>query len=172
MVPKNPVSLSRFVNKLYFDPQSIISYSGFHSFYYKIRPFLPSHVTKQMVENILLSHPAYYENKPARKRFRRNNLHVQTPFQELQMDTADMTKLKTTNKNFGYLLCIVDAFSRFAAVVPVKSNKSENTAKAFQQYLTKYDLHKNVGSIFTDNGSEFKGKFKQMLKEEKVLFLN
>ena len=40
--------------------------------------------------------------------------------QVIQIDLADMQELATKNKNVKYLLCVIDVFTRFAWVIPLK----------------------------------------------------
>ena len=51
------------------------------------------------------------------------------------VDLAD-TQLKSKyNKGIGYLLCVIDIFSKYVFVVPLKDKKGTTIAKAFQSIL-------------------------------------
>ena len=75
-------------------------------------------------------------------------------------DLADMQLISKFNKEFRFLLCVIDIFSKYAWVVPVKDNKGVSIINAFQKVLDKSDHKPN--KILVDKGSEFcKSYFKK-----------
>ena len=46
-----------------------------------------------------------------------------------------MQLLNKYNKEIRFLLCVIDIFSKYAWVVPLKDKKSVSIAKAFQSIL-------------------------------------
>jgi len=78
-------------------------------------------------------------------------------------DLVDYTKLAKVNKNFKYLLCVMDIYSRYAFVFPLKDKKSNTVLKSFKQI-------KNYGSnLWIDRGSEFLNKdFKTFCKDNNI----
>ena len=48
------------------------------------------------------------------------------------VDLADMQLLSKFNKGIKYLLCVIDLFSKYAFVVPLKDKKGVSTVNAFQ----------------------------------------
>ena len=46
-----------------------------------------------------------------------------------------MQLIGTFNKGFRFLLCLIDIFSKYAWVVPLKDKKSVNMVDAFQKIL-------------------------------------
>ena len=66
-------------------------------------------------------------------------------------DLADMQLIGKFNKGFRFLLCVIDIFSKYAWVVPLKDKKGVSIVDAFQKYwknlmenLIKYGLIKEV----------------------------
>ena len=66
-------------------------------------------------------------------------------------DLADMQLISKSNKGFRFLLCIIDVFSKYAWVVPLKDKKDITITNCFQKNLknlienqTKYGLIKEV----------------------------
>ena len=51
------------------------------------------------------------------------------------VDLADMLLISKFNKGFWFLLCIVDIYSKYAWVVPLKDKKGITIANAFQKML-------------------------------------
>ena len=53
----------------------------------------------------------------------------------LGADLADMQLLSKYNKGIRFLLCVIDIFSKYAWVVPLKDKKGISIVKAFQNIL-------------------------------------
>ena len=68
-------------------------------------------------------------------------------------DLADMQLISTFNKGFRFLLCVIDIYSKYAWVVPLKDKKGVSIANAFQSILNKSNRKPN--KIWVDKGSEF-----------------
>ena len=57
------------------------------------------------------------------------------------------------NKEFRFFLCIVDIFSKYTWVVPLKDKKVVSIVDAFQKILDKSSRKPN--KIWVDKGSKF-----------------
>ena len=49
------------------------------------------------------------------------------------VDLTDMQLLSRYNKGFKYLLCVIDLFSKYAWVIPMKDKKSTSMVNAFKK---------------------------------------
>ena len=63
-----------------------------------------------------------------------------------------MQLISKFNKGFGFLLCVIDIFSKYAWVVPLKDKKGISIVNAFQK-IEESDRKPN--KIWVDKGSEF-----------------
>ena len=65
------------------------------------------------------------------------------------VDLADMQSLSKYNKGIKYLLCVIDLFSKYAWVVPIKDKKGTSIVNASQkeENQIKYGLIKVVNFI-------------------------
>ena len=68
-------------------------------------------------------------------------------------DLADMQSISKFNKGFRFLLCVIDIFSIYAWVIPLKDKKGVNIVYAFQKILDDPDRKPN--KIWVDKGSTF-----------------
>ena len=68
-------------------------------------------------------------------------------------DLADMQLISKFNNGFRFLLCVIDIFSKYAWVVPLKDKKGISSVNAFQKILGK--LERKPNKIWVDKGSEF-----------------
>ena len=58
-------------------------------------------------------------------------------------DLADMQLISNFNKKFRFLLCVIDIFSKYAWVVPLKDKKGVSIVDAFQKILDDSDRKPN-----------------------------
>ena len=77
-------------------------------------------------------------HKPVTKKF---NLKVYLQFKDKDniwgggVDLADMQSLSRKNKSIKYLLCVIDLFSKYAFVVPLKDKKGISIVNAFDKII-------------------------------------
>ena len=78
-----------------------------------------------------------------------------------------MKLISNFNKGFRLLLCVIDIFSKYAWVVPLKDKKGVSIVNAFQKILKESDRKPN--KIRVDKGSEFyNSSFKKWLKDNDI----
>ena len=83
-------------------------------------------------------------------------------------DLADMQLLSRYNKGIRFLLCVIDIFSKYAWVVPLKDKKGISIVKAFQIILKQSNSSK-PNKIWVDKGSEFYNAFfKKWLRDNDI----
>ena len=64
-----------------------------------------------------------------------------------------MQLISKFNNRFRFLLCIIDIFSKYAWVVPLKDKQGVSIVDAFQKILNKPG--RNPNKISVDKGSDF-----------------
>ena len=57
------------------------------------------------------------------------------------------------NKGFRFLLCVIDIFSKYAWVIPLKDKKGISIVNAFQKILN--DSKRKPNKIWVDRGNKF-----------------
>ena len=68
-------------------------------------------------------------------------------------DLADMQLISKIDKRFKFLLCIIDIYSKYAWVLPLKDKKGVSIVNEFQSTLKK--SNKKPNKMWVDKGSEF-----------------
>ena len=83
-----------------------------------------------------------------------------------------MQLISKFNKGFRFLLCVIDIFSKYAWVVPLKDKKGITIVNAFQKILDKpMELHseRKPNKTWVDKGSElYNNSFKKWLKDNGI----
>ena len=84
------------------------------------------------------------------------------------VDLADMQLLSKYNKGIRFVLSVIDIFSKYAWVVPIKDKKGISIVKAFQIILKQSNRKPN--KIWVDKGSEFyNAYFKKWLRDNDIV---
>ena len=79
-----------------------------------------------------------------------------------------MQLLNKYNKGIRFLLCVIDIFSKYAWVVPLKDKKGVSIVAAFQSILKQSNRKPNKVSV--DKGSEFyNASFKKWLRDNDIV---
>ena len=78
-----------------------------------------------------------------------------------------MQLISKFNKRFRFLLCVVDIFSKYAWVVPLKDKKGITVTNAFQKILK--EPNRKPNKLWVDKGSEFyNSSVKKWLKDNDI----
>ena len=79
-----------------------------------------------------------------------------------------MQSLSRKNKVIKYILCVIDLFSKYAFVVPLKDKKGISIVNAFDKIIKQSKRKPN--KIWVDQGSEFYGdNFKKWLSDNNII---
>lgn len=84
---------------------------------------------------------------------------------------ADLLHLPTTKEGFKYILAVVDLWSNYFDIEPIKSSSANDTLHALKQIYNRGVLKMPKASLKTDNGSEFKAVFDKYLIDNNVTHL-
>ena len=77
-----------------------------------------------------------------------------------------MQLISKYSKGIRDLLCVIDLFSKYAWVVPLKDKKGVSLTNAFQKTLD--NSKRKPNKIWVDQGSEFYIVFKKWLKDNNI----
>ena len=78
-----------------------------------------------------------------------------------------MQLISKFNKGFRFLSCVIDIFSKYAWVVPLKDKNGISIVNVFQKILK--ESNRKPNKIWVDKGSEFyNNSFKKWLKDNDI----
>ena len=105
--------------------------------------------------------------KPIIRKFEKRTVYSGLKGNIWAVDIADMQLISKFNKGFRFLLCVIDIFSKFAWVVPLKDKKGITITNAFQKILK--ESNRKPNKIWVDKGSKFyNSSFKKWLKDNDI----
>ena len=103
-------------------------------------------------------------HKPIIRNFKKRKVYSGFKDNIWGADLADVKLISKFNKGFRFLLCVIDAFSKYASIVPLKDKKGVSIVDAFQKILK--ESNRKPNKIWVDKGSEFYYNFfKKWLKD-------
>ena len=122
------------------------------------------HTIKSTSQNQQLAEELY---KPIIRKSRKRKVYSSFKDNIWGADLADMQLISKFNKGFRFLLCVIDIFSKYPWVVPLKDKKGVSTVYAFQKILKQFNRKPN--KIWVDKGSEFyNSSFKKWLQDNDI----
>ena len=105
---------------------------------------------------------------PIIKTFNKRNVYSQFKDNIWGVDLADMQSLSRKNKGFKYLLCVIDLYSKYAFVIPLKDKKGISIVNAFNKIIKQSNRKPN--KIWVDQGGEFYNSiFKKWLSDNDII---
>ena len=133
------------------------------------RSVSPSHPDKKLKNDQAIL--AAELHKPARRKFQTRRVITLDIDDLWQADLADMQNLATKNKNYKYILTIIDTFSKVAYAMPLKKKTALEVAEAFENVFKRHgNAPKNIQ---TDLGLEFfNSTFKALMNKYNINHYN
>ena len=107
-------------------------------------------------------------HKPIIKKFENRKVYSQFKDNIWGVDLAEMQSLSRKNKGIKYLLCVIDLYSKYAFVIPLKDKKGISILNAFDKIIKQYNRKPN--KIWVDQGGEFYNNiFKKWLLDNDII---
>ena len=82
-------------------------------------------------------------HKPIIKIFEKRKVYSQLKDNIWGLDLADMQSLSRKSKGIKYLLCVIDLYSKYAFVIPLKDKKGISILNAFDKIIIQYNRKPN-----------------------------
>ena len=155
------------LKKIYYDPKNVGAFGGVKKLLAEAKKQDPN-ITKDDVEKWLASQDAYTLFKPVRRKFLRLPTVVNHIDEQWQADLLDMSWYKKFNDQVKYLLVVIDIFSRYAWIRPIRDKSADSIVAAFGDIIKQ---GRKPIKLQTDQGKEFvNSKFKKFLKANNIEF--
>ena len=154
----------QYLNEYYTNPKNPGAFSGLSTLIKELKGFDPKFLSQW-----ILTQPSYTRHVYKRKKFRRNRVMVSGIDDTWQMDLMDIQNISNSNKNFRYILIIIDVFSKFAWAFPLKSKEGASVYNVLAKLFKKRKPKK----IQSDRGLEFLNKLcLKLFQENSIKFYN
>ena len=105
-------------------------------------------------------------HKPITRKFTKRRVFVKGVDEIWAADLVEMGKFSDWNKGIKYLLMVIDVFSKFGWIEPLKDKKGETVAAAFEKI---FKSGRQPRLLWTDKGKEFYNKnVNQLLSRKNI----
>ena len=152
------------LRQLYYDEKSPALYASAQTLYYHARIHDPN-IKYKTVTDFLQAQEVYGIHKQTKiKKFLRNKVIATGLDSHWQADLCDMRMLKDANYNRGYILTVVDVFSKYGFAESVARKSSKLVAEAFAKIVKRSG--RSPWFLMVDKGTEFRGEFERYITKD------
>ena len=154
------------MEKIYSDVSNPASLSSIEKLYNEIKKHDRS-VKRSDVKKFLSGKDSYTLHKHNGNRFPRRKFYFKRPGFYILSDVAYMKEYE--KENTPYLLILIDGYSRYLTVIPLKTLKANEMKKVLDDFLTNniYRYRK----FFSDSGQEYRSNIlKNLYKKHKIIW--
>ena len=112
-------------------------------------------ISHNQIKKWIQKQESYSRNKGIKRKFQRGRVIVAGIDDQFDADLASFISYADENDDYKYLLVVIDIFSRYAWVQPLKDKGSNEVINAFDKILQEgrkpKHLHTDAGREFTNN---------------------
>ena len=152
-----------YIRKIWTNPDHPAAFAGSQKVYQIVRKEGKYKIGHGTIKKILSKEEAYAVQRPTRQNFPRSRVLVSGLNAQFDGDLASMENVAQYNSGIKFLLVLIDIFSRFLIVKPLKDKKSATVANALKSIFQNGDRKPRV--IRFDQGGEFKSEVKRYLNK-------
>jgi len=158
--------LEKEIAARYKTPGDPIAFSSAQNIYNYLNQEVPLETINQVLTGIE-SHSLHKEFHKGK----RNKSYARFKRYQFQIDLCFINDLAPYNDNIKYFLTVIDCFTRYAFVRPLKSKKGNEVLNAFKDILV--EAVEKPYMIVCDKGTEFTNKtFEQFCSDNKIKFVS
>lgn len=119
-----------------------------------------SHIKAQIIKEL---------HKPLRHKFQGRRVVVKGLGDILGINLTILTPLSKYNNGYNYILVVIDGFSKYLCIEPLKTKKGKEVSLALENILKKFKYP--IKHIWADRGTEFLNPHVSALLERKNIHL-
>ena len=141
--------------KIYYDPSHPASYEGLDNLYNAVKKEGKFKISHSQIKDWLENQDAYSLNKSVRRNFQRGRVIVSGIDDQSDVDLASFACDPDENDWYKYLLVVINIFSHYAWIEPLKDKTAKQITAAFNKILS--EGHK-PRRLRTDAATDFWSK--------------
>ena len=146
-----------YLKTIYYDPSHPASFAGPQKLYKVVQQEGRYKIGMHKIRQFLHNQEAYSLHKPVRRRFQRNHV-VSAGIDDLWMaDLMDMVKYADQNEGYKYVLLVIDTFSKYVWLRPLKRKTGDEVEKAFADIFN--TSGRTPAKLMTDKGETLRFLF-------------
>lgn len=155
-----------YLKKIYYTPGNPGAFAGPEKLYQAVKKEGKYKIGRVRIRQFLNNEDPYSLMKPIRRTFPRSRVVVDTIDSMWDGDLADVSNISSHNDGYKFLLVLIDIFSRFLFLIPLKNKQHQSIPDGFKLV---FQGGRKPNTIRTDKGSEFKNRWvKAFFKKEGI----
>ena len=141
-IKKSTKELNAYLSHVYLSPEHPASFCGLDNLYCIAKKEFPS-ITHNEIKQWAETNLSYSLHKPFRRNFKRNKIYAPEIDSLWEADLAFVQDVAKENDGVNYLLVVIDVFSKFLCVRPMKNKSSRSLLQSFDSILVRKENPKN-----------------------------
>ena len=130
--------MDQYLHGIYYDPDHAASFSSPEKLY-KQTLGEGKNYTLQQIKNWLAKQDSYTLHRPVNRKFERNKVVTSGRDNLWDSDLIDFVRFSKFNNGISYILVIIDVFSRFLWLKPLKTKSDQMLQRLLIMFFQKVD---------------------------------
>lgn len=157
-----------YLQSIYFDAKSPGSFTSPEKLYQVIKKEGKFVISRNKIKRWLREQDVYTLHRDVKRKFTRRKFITSGVDVQWGADLADVSNTSKYNDGVTYLLIVIDVFSKYLFIEPLKSKRAKDVLQAFERVL-RHDRAPHI--LQTDKGGEFNNKlFKSGLGKRDIVY--
>ena len=159
----------KYLEQIYFNPEHPASFEGPKRLYESVKKEGRYKISHGQIKRWIQKQESYSRNKGVKQQFERGRVIVAGIDDQFDADLASLSAYADENDGYKYLLVVIDIFSRYAWVEPIKDKTSLQIVNAFDKILSEGHIPKCLRS---DAAKDFTSEhFQEYLKSKDIVHI-
>lgn len=165
------MNCKEYLTKIWYDPKSTVAFSGLYDLNKYILKDNKFKIGKKNIQAWLQDQDSYSVRRKVIRKVKTNKIIVKGINYMWDGDLMDVSNIKEDNEGITSLLIIIDVFSRYVFVKPLKNKTTLAVPAAFKQILNEYGFFPRI--LRTNRGSEFlNASFQKLCKDRNIISID
>ena len=157
----------KYLKDIYLDPSHPASYSNPLTLYKVVKKEGKYKISHSQIKKWMQKQESYSRNKSVKRNFQRGRVIVAGIDDQFDADLASLVYYSDDNDGYKYLLVVIDIFSRYAWVQPLRDKTAPQIVSAFDKIIDGGRIPKRLR---TDAAKDFTSeKFQKFVKEKNIV---
>ena len=157
----------KYLKEIYLDPSHPASFSNPQTLYKVAKKEGKYKISHSQIKKWIQKQESYSRNKSVKRNFQRGRVIVAGIDDQFDADLASLVYYADQNDGYKYLLVVIDIFSCYAWVQPLKDKTATQIVNAFNEILRGGRIPKKLR---TDAAKDFTSdKFQKLMKDRNIV---
>ena len=157
----------KYLEKIYFDLLHPASFQSPLRLYHTVKKEGKHKISHRQIKQWIQKQESYSCNKGVKRNFQRGRVIVEGIDAQFDADLASFISYAQDNDGYKYLLAVIDIFSRYGWVEPIKEKSAHEVINALDKILQEGHIPKRLQA---DAGKEFtNNSFQEYLNTKNIV---